>query len=340
MIEFVGTEGNDIISGSKGNDFLEGEGGNDTLIGGAGDDALLGGDGDNLIDGGSGNDELRAEDGNNQVNGGDGNDFIAIGDGNSTIRGGSGNDIYNVGLLSTIVEEFNQGTDTVSTYSYNYTLGNNLENLTLQDPAFAGKPVLLEEVNFNTRGTGNNLNNVINGTFLGNDSLYGLGGNDFLNGNGDNDYLVGGLGKDTLTGGAGADRFLFSSPTEGIDIITDFNKAEGDKINVSKSGFSGGLTSDFLINITSSYTLSSSQFTIGSTATDASDRFIYNSSTGGLFFDIDGTGTQAQVQLATLQTDLSLSSSDIYVYNPMSLKNISIIDRIDISTTPTSIDLG
>ncbi|HEY9606001.1 MAG TPA: hypothetical protein V6C85_30625 [Allocoleopsis sp.] len=59
--------------------------------------------------------------------------------------------------------------------------------------------------------------------------------------------------------------------------------------------------------------LSSEQFTISSAATEASNRFIYNASTGALFFDADGTGAMGQVPFATLSPGLNLSSSNIFV---------------------------
>jgi len=46
------------------------------------------------------------------------------------------------------------------------------------------------------------------------------------------DILQGGTSDDTLTGGTGADVFVFVE-TSGDDTITDFNKAEGDKIDLS-----------------------------------------------------------------------------------------------------------
>lgn len=42
------------------------------------------------------------------------------------------------------------------------------------------------------------------------------------------------------------------------------------------------------------------------------DRFIYNQKTGALFFDIDGTGTTEQVQLATLTNKPLLTNGDIF----------------------------
>jgi predicted outer membrane repeat protein len=136
------------------------------------------------------------------------------------------------------------------------------------------------------------------------DPLQGSANNDSLSGGADNDILVGGMGSDTLTGGAGADRFVFQSPNEGIDRITDF-AAGDDTILVSAAGFGGGLTADA--------TLAASQFTVGTAATDADDRFIYNKADGSLFFDSDGTRSSAEVQIATLSNFPSLTNADISV---------------------------
>ncbi len=78
-----------------------------------------------------------------------------------------------------------------------------------------------------------------------------------------------------------------------------------DKIQVYASGFGSKLAIG---------SLSSSQFRIGEAATDARDRFIYNSSTGGLFFDADGAGGLGQTQIASLSTGLNLISSNISVF--------------------------
>jgi hypothetical protein len=156
----------------------------------------------------------------------------------------------------------------------------------------------------NINGTGNELNNIIAGN-QANNVLYSKQGNDTVLGNGGNDTLVGGLHDDTLTGGAGADKFLRKYSTTGIDTITDFNPVE-DLFCVSASGFGGGLVSHAAI--------SAAQFTIGTGATNANTRFIYNSTTGGLFFDADGTGSIQQVQIATLSSDLAMTHADIFVF--------------------------
>lgn len=71
----------------------------------------------------------------------------------------------------------------------------------------------------------------------GNDILDGGSGNDVLDGGIGNDVLVGGSGKDVMTGGLGADRFVFAKVSESAkgakrDVITDFNGAEGDVIDL------------------------------------------------------------------------------------------------------------
>lgn len=51
----------------------------------------------------------------------------------------------------------------------------------------------------------------------------------------------------------------------------------------------------------------------GDGGTDASDRFIYNPSTGGLFFDVDGVGGLGQTQFASLSKGLNLTSNDFSI---------------------------
>ena len=71
-----------------------------------------------------------------------------------------------------------------------------------------------------------------------NDVLFGYNGNDVISGGAGDDVLVGGLGVDRLTGGSGADRFVFQSTSDsGLgasnrDVITDFRRADGDKIDL------------------------------------------------------------------------------------------------------------
>jgi Ca2+-binding RTX toxin-like protein len=62
----------------------------------------------------------------------------------------------------------------------------------------------------------------------GNDMLYGNIGRDILLGGAGADTLAGGHENDTLTGGGGADLFVFSE--SGVDVITDFDASEGDRL--------------------------------------------------------------------------------------------------------------
>ncbi|MBK7674871.1 MAG: calcium-binding protein [Candidatus Accumulibacter sp.] len=117
--------------------------------------------------------------------------------------------------------------------------------------------------------------------YLGSESLSGLAGNDTLAGGAGNDTLSGGDGADRLTGGSGADRFVFDSADALVpaDLITDFVSGV-DRIALKASAFTGlGDVGD----------------TVG-----LSDHLIYDSGTGVLAYDRDGTGPDALVPFATL----------------------------------------
>jgi hypothetical protein len=303
----LGSGGDDYLDGSLGNDSLDGGSGNDTIFGNLGNDTLLGGTGNDSLDGHIGNDSLLGGDGNDSLNGSFGDDNLLGGIGNDTLIGGSGNDTlkgdagadrltggtgddhYYVDNTGDIVtENANEGTDKVKS-TITYTLGNNLENLYLLG-------------NSAINGTGNTLNNLVKGNEATN-TLNGGNGNDTLTGNGGNDILVGGLGNDSLTGGNGTDRFTFNAANEGIDIISDFSLSQGDSITVSASGFGGGLIAGTSIT--------ANQFVLGSTAADSFDRFIYNNTTGALFFDADGTGSIVQLQIATLNNRAAINNTHL-----------------------------
>jgi Ca2+-binding RTX toxin-like protein len=132
----------------------------------------------------------------------------------------------------------------------------------------------------------------------------GTNGKDVILGTNLGDILSGGLGNDTLTGSDGGDSFLFNATNEGIDTITDFSVGS-DYLLIKGSAFGGGLVSGD--------TITSAQFIIGTAATNASQRFIYNSTSGALFFDVDGNGATSAIQFATLNPKLALTFEDIFV---------------------------
>ncbi|MFM6373102.1 MAG: beta strand repeat-containing protein, partial [Microcystis panniformis] len=308
-INGTGNAANNILTGNSGNNTLNGGAGIDTLIGGLGDDTYqvdtttdiitenanegtdtvessvtytLGNNLENLILTGSTAINGTGNAGNNILTGNNGNNTLNGGAGIDTLIGGLGNDTYQVDTTTDIItENANEGTDTVES-SVTYTLGNNLENLTL-----TGTTAI--------NGTGNTLNNILTGN----------SGNNTLNGGDGNDTLIGGTGNDILTGGAGIDHFTFNNRNEGIDTITDFLSSQGDKITVSAAGFGGGLAAGVAIT--------TAQFVLGTTALNASNRLIYNIINGVLSFDADGTNILVPVQIATLSSKPTLTASDILV---------------------------
>lgn len=167
------------LAGGDGNDWLKGDAGNDALYGGAGNDRLDGG-----LFGASGADGFGAD----------------------SLYGGTGNDTYYVWDASDkVIESTGAGTDKVFSF-YGFTLGANVENLTLT----GGQGT----------GTGNGLNNRITSS-TGTHKLVGLGGDDTLVASGYNDTLEGGAGNDWLNGtnmfgGTGNDSYVVDSPFDSV----------------------------------------------------------------------------------------------------------------------------
>ena len=234
------------------------------------------------LDGGAGNDTLYGLGGDDHLNGRGGNDRVDGGTGLDTLFGDIGNDTFIVAAGDKVFEYLNEGVDKViSTVSW--TLGANLENL-----SFAG----IAAVN----GTGNSLNNVIVGNAEIN-TLSGSSGNDTLNGM---------AGSDTLFGGIHRDVFLFNTGlgSSNVDRIEDFSVVD-DTIRLENAIFTGLAVG----------TLSSTAFVRNTTgnAADTSDRIIYESDTGALYFDRDGTGTAVKIKFAVLDTGLALTSADFNI---------------------------
>jgi serralysin len=330
----IGNGSANSLLGNDGNDTLQGDAGNDTLNGGIGIDSMTGGDGadiyvvdvigDSVVEtntstlaaeidtvqssisytltnnvenltltgfgvlngtGNAQNNSLVGSSLDNILYGLAGNDTIDGGVGADIMDGGAGADSYYVDNSFDAVVE-----NTVSTLasemdivysSVEYALSFNIEKITLTGAANIG-------------AVGNSMNNT-------------------MVGNGSANYLQGEGGNDTLTGGGGSDQFIFVAPISfGIDTITDFQTSllGADKLVIYAANFAPpGFATDLLPT-----GLTAAQLTIGTAATTVDHRFIYNSGTGALSFDFDGSATtHGAIQFATLSTGLSLTTADFTI---------------------------
>jgi Ca2+-binding RTX toxin-like protein len=228
--------------------------------------------------------------------------------GSDTLVGGTGNDSYFVdSTLDVVTESSTTATEIDSVISsVTYTLGANLENLSL-----GGSSAINGTGNtLNNQIIGNEANNLLSG-LSGNDILIGAAGNDTLNGGdgsdsltGDdgNDTLVGGVGNDTLTGGAGidlltgskgTDRFrfdinaTFNASTMGVDGVTDFSVGT-DKVVLDKTTFT-------VLNSAASngFSVAGEFASVADNAAAAVSTayIVYSRGTGSLFYNQNGSAS-------------------------------------------------
>lgn len=261
-----GGAGSDIIDGNDGDDVLFADSGNDVMFGGAGSDILVSGTGIDHFNGGSGvdaaswqesgfgvvanlatgratsggvedtftqienligsrfNDTLRGDDARNQLFGGDGADKLFGGGGNDHLSGGAGNDSLDGGAGGNSLK----GGAGFDTADYLGLAGGVEVSLRFGQAGADDRLDILTEIE---AVRGSNFADVLEGDRFGN-TLNGMGGADTIDG---------GEGNDVLNGGAGADTFVFEalvrgkfSPAtnSGFDRITDFDRAEGDRIDL------------------------------------------------------------------------------------------------------------
>ena len=288
-----GLGGNDTLLGQAGADFLYGGADNDTLSGGLGNDRIDGGSGIDTVDygaaasalyidlrvatqagtgglgtdvistienviGGAFADILVGNAGANALSGGAGNDYLAGREGDDALDGGAGADTAEGGA----------GLDTLR--------------------GGAGDDFLLGGADSDTIYGGDGRTNISD---IGDRWLGGDGGDDFIFGNLGTDRLSGGAGNDTLTGGegfdymtgeAGIDTFVYNAVSDGSasEQIGDWQGGI-DRLRIDASAFGGGLAAG---------PLAADRLVMGSVATQAFGQFLYNSVTGVLAWDADGTG--------------------------------------------------
>ena len=228
---------------------------------------------DGIIFGGDGNDKLFSGSGDNEIHGDGGNDQLMGGAGRDILDGGSGTDRA-MYTSATAGVTVHLSKPGLNTGDANGDTYTSIERVTGSD--------------FDDKLTGNN------------------SANDLVGGEGD-DVINGGLGNDTLSGGDGNDTFLFNTTlnaSTNVDTIADFNVTD-DRFQIDNAVFLGLSTG----------TLASTAFKANTTgnAGDASDRIIYETDTGRLYFDADGNGAGARVHFATINAGLSLTNADFVV---------------------------
>lgn len=337
----IGGAGNDNLNGGSGDDQLTGGAGNNAINGGDGFDVIVetgnvnftltntslngkgsnvlsniesailtGGSSDNILDasgflnpggivvlkGKGGNDTLKGvKTVGNVLNGGAGDDRM---------EGGDGVDVYIVDSSNdSVIEASLLGGFDIVQSSVIFTLGDNLENLTLTGS---------NDIN----GIGNGLDNLIVGNAGGN-KLKGKDGNDTLSGAAGDDILIGGVGNDILTGNEGADRFTyntnaaFNTNSIGVDTITDFAHNE-DSIVLDKTTFNA------LKSVAGNGFSVGNEFAAVNTddlAGTSGALITYSVSTGHLFYNQNGAagGFGTGGQFATLNGSPTVSAADFVI---------------------------
>jgi Ca2+-binding RTX toxin-like protein len=226
-------------------------------------------------------DLLRGLDGADRLSGGAGNDYLDGGTGVDRMIGGTGNDAYVVDHKNDkVTESANQGRDIVFS-AISYTLGNHVEDLTLTGTGA-------------TSGRGNTLANEIRGNLAAN----------ILDGRDGADVLIGGGGRDTLTGGAGADTFRFGEGDTGrtgaaADRITDFSRAQGDRIDLSAIDARAGTAADDAFRF------------VGTGAfTGVAGQLRYGTASGFTFVSADTDGDKVADLVIKLDGTLALVAAD------------------------------
>lgn len=135
----------------------------------------------------------------------------------------------------------------------------------------------------------------------GADKITGLAGSDTISGGAGNDNISGGAGNDTLTGNEGSDYFLFdfaANASSNLDTIIDFVSGT-DKLQFSKKIYTG--LGKMVGNLTNDqFWASAGQ----ATAHSLTDRIIYDTVTGALYYDADGNkvGGVNAIQVAIIGT--------------------------------------
>jgi Ca2+-binding RTX toxin-like protein len=303
--------------------FLTGNQYNNTLIGNAGDNIMNGVDGADVMIGLAGDDIYAIDNLGDLV-------IDGFGQGNDLVLTYLSHTLSNGNQIETLSTVFHQGTTAINlggndydntligNYGANYLNGNGgvdvmiglngndtyvVENAldVVEEVAGGGSDVLFSFVSY-VLAAGQEVETVSTAVQSGTAAL-ALTGNEYAQtiiGNAGANLLDGKGGNDTLYGLGGADTFAFTTTlgAGNVDTVADF-VAGTDRIGLDDAIFTA-----------IGATLNASAFVIGTAAGDADDRIVYNSATGALLYDADGSGAGAAIQFATLTPGLTLTASD------------------------------
>jgi Ca2+-binding RTX toxin-like protein len=204
----------------------------------------------------------------NKLTGNSGNNRLDGGLGNDMLNGGGGADTLIGGLGNDVYVVDNVGDIVV-------------------ELAGEGADTVQSTINY---ALGANVERL---TLSGTVDINGVGNElaNLLTGNSGNNRLDGGLGADRLTGGAGNDTYAFTTAlgSGNIDSVVGFVVGE-DVFHLDQDIFSALSTGQ----------LTASAFNTGRVATEADDRILFDTASGGLYYDNDGAGGSAAVQFATV----------------------------------------
>jgi len=149
----------------------------------------------------------------------------------------------------------------------------------------------------------------INGTSA-NDTLVGGSGNDTIFANSGNDWIEGRAGNDQLSGGSGQDSYVFREyGAANADTLANFDGNGWDNLRFDGAAFGA-------LGGSGRFAASDARFYAAAGASgghDADDRLVYDTNSGHLYYDVDGSGAAAAQLVANLPTGSTLVASDIWV---------------------------
>lgn len=306
--------GDDVFDSGRGTitGAIDGGEGDDRLTGGAAADVLIGGAGADALDGGAGRDTASYEGSaagvtanlaDSSANTGDaaGDAFASIealvgsafadvlvgnagkttlsgGAGGDRLDGGGGADVLAGGSGDDVYVVDHRGDRIVE------DAGGGVDRVNASiDYVLPEWVEQLELEGAAVRGIGNAAANAIQGTS-------------------DDNILDGKEGSDVMVGWGGADRFTFSTALDGVtnvDTIADWDVGM-DRLALDRAVFEGA-----------GKKLTAGAFAIGTVATDADDRLLYDAATGDLRWDADGAGGKDAVLFAHLEGAPALQLGDV-----------------------------